>query len=112
MISGTRRTKIVCTIGPASSSPEMIGRLVEAGMDAARLNFSHGEHEEHAERRALVREAERQANRPLALIADLQGPKLRLGELARPARARDGRRGDRDRRGRPETASSRSARPS
>jgi len=84
VISGTRRTKIVCTIGPASSSPEMIGRLVEAGMDAARLNFSHGEHAEHAEHARLVREAEREANRPLALIADLQGPKLRLGELPGP----------------------------
>jgi pyruvate kinase len=62
----------------------MMDRLVEAGMDAARLNFSHGSHEEHAERARLVREAQKRAGRPLALIADLQGPKLRIGELARP----------------------------
>ena len=77
----TRRTKIVCTIGPATSSQEAVDKLVEAGMDGARLNFSHGTHEEHAERCALVRESQRQAQRPLALIADLQGPKLRLGRL-------------------------------
>jgi pyruvate kinase len=79
-----RRTKIVCTIGPASSTPDVIDRLVAAGMDAARLNFSHGSHEEHAERARLVREAQGRAGRPLALIADLQGPKLRVGDLARP----------------------------
>jgi pyruvate kinase len=79
-----RRTKIVCTIGPASSTPEAIDRLVAAGMDAARLNFSHGSHEEHAERARLVREAHERAGRPLALIADLQGPKLRIGDLAHP----------------------------
>jgi pyruvate kinase len=81
---GTRRTKIVCTIGPASSSPEIIDRLVGAGMDAARLNFSHGTHEDHARRAQLVREAQERAARPLALIADLQGPKLRVGALAAP----------------------------
>jgi pyruvate kinase len=78
---GTRRTKIVCTIGPASSSREMLDKLVEAGMDAARLNFSHGSHHEHAERALLIREAQARAGRPLALIADLQGPKLRIGDL-------------------------------
>ena len=76
-----RRTKIVCTIGPASSTPERIDSLVAAGMDAARFNFSHGSHEEHAERATLIREAQERAGRPLALIADLQGPKLRVGKL-------------------------------
>jgi pyruvate kinase len=80
----TRRTKIVCTIGPASSSGRTIDRLVAAGMDAARLNFSHGTHDDHAERAKLVREAQKRAGRPLALIADLQGPKLRVGELESP----------------------------
>jgi pyruvate kinase len=84
VIRGTRRTKIVCTIGPATSSPEMLARLVDAGMDAARLNFSHGEHAEHAEHARLLRETERRAARPLALIADLQGPKLRIGDLDEP----------------------------
>jgi pyruvate kinase len=79
-----RRTKIVCTIGPATSTPDAIDRLVAAGMDAARLNFSHGSHEEHAGRASLVREAQERAGRPLALIADLQGPKLRIGDLAQP----------------------------
>ena len=79
--NGLRRTKIVCTIGPATSSPELVDRLVHAGMDAARLNFSHGTHEEHGERARLVREAQERAGRPLALIADLQGPKVRIGDL-------------------------------
>ncbi|HEY3068927.1 MAG TPA: pyruvate kinase, partial [Gaiellaceae bacterium] len=79
-----RRTKIVCTIGPASSTPDEIDRLVTAGMDAARLNFSHGSHAEHAERARLVREAQDRAGRPLALIADLQGPKLRIGDISGP----------------------------
>jgi pyruvate kinase len=79
-----RRTKIVGTIGPASSSSETIDRLVEAGLDAARLNFSHGTHEQHAEWAELVRAAQKRSGRGLALIADLQGPKLRIGDLADP----------------------------
>jgi len=81
---GLRRTKIVCTIGPASSSAETMDRLVAAGMDAARLNFSHGTHEEHGERARLVRATQERAGRPLALIADLQGPKIRVGDLDVP----------------------------
>jgi len=81
MVAATRRTKIVATIGPVSSTPEMVGALAEAGMDAARLNFSHGTHEDHAERVRVVRAVERELGRPLALIADLQGPKLRIGRL-------------------------------
>jgi pyruvate kinase len=83
-MDGPRRTKIVATIGPASAAPGTLARLVVAGMDAARLNFSHGTHEDHAERARLVREAQAAAGRPLALIADLQGPKLRVGDLAAP----------------------------
>jgi pyruvate kinase len=79
-----RRTKIVATLGPSSDSPERLHELVAAGMDAARLNLSHGTHEDHAERARRVREVEREAGRPLALIADLQGPKLRVGELPEP----------------------------
>ena len=85
-----RRTKIVATIGPASGSPEGLSALVDAGMDAARLNFSHGTHDQHAAWADLVRTVQREANRPLALIADLQGPKLRVGDLSAPLRlARD-----------------------
>src|ERR671937_1077464 len=79
-----RRTKIVATIGPATGTVEGVRALVAAGMDAARLNLSHGRREEHAERARLVREAQESTGRPLALIADLQGPKLRIGELAAP----------------------------
>src|SRR3990170_3056340 len=79
-----RRTKIVATIGPASSNEEMLGRLVEAGMDGARLNFSHGTHDEHRENARRVRAVQAAAGRSLALIADLQGPKLRIGDLDAP----------------------------
>ncbi len=83
-MDGPRRTKIVATLGPASSSRETVARLVAAGMDAARLNFSHGTHEDHAEGARLVREAQAATGRPLALVADLQGPKLRVGDLPAP----------------------------
>src|SRR3954454_13702625 len=77
----TRRTKIVATIGPASRDPETLVRMVEAGMDVARLNFSHGDHETHAETAERVREAAGRAGRPVALLQDLPGPKLRVGQL-------------------------------
>ena len=79
-----RRTKIVATIGPSSSSREQIVALAQNGMDAARLNLSHGTHAEHAERARTVRAAQDQLGRPLALIGDLQGPKLRIGRLPEP----------------------------
>jgi pyruvate kinase len=82
--SPLRRTKIVATIGPASGTADGVAALVDAGINAARLNLSHGSRNEHAERARLVREAERECGRPLALIADLQGPKLRIGELDGP----------------------------
>jgi pyruvate kinase len=74
-----RRTKIVATIGPATSG--RIDELIGAGMDAARLNFSHGTHEDHAHSAEQVRSAQRQHGKPLALIADLQGPKIRVTDL-------------------------------
>ncbi len=79
-----RRTKIVATIGPASASPEQLVALANAGMDGARLNLSHGTHDEHRERARALRATEAEIGRPLALIADLQGPKLRIGELEGP----------------------------
>jgi pyruvate kinase len=79
-----RRTKIVATLGPASSTRETILELARAGMDAARLNFSHGTHEDHAEAMRLVREVSEEAGRPIAIIADLQGPKVRIGALEEP----------------------------
>lgn len=76
-----RRTKIVATIGPASRDPEILVRLVEAGMDVARLNYSHGTLEEHAETVRRVRDAAGRAGRPVAILQDLPGPKLRIGPL-------------------------------
>jgi len=77
-----RRTKIVATIGPASSDREVLVRMVEAGMDVARLNFSHGTEEQHGETAVRVREAAGRAGRPVAILQDLPGPKLRIGRLA------------------------------
>jgi pyruvate kinase len=82
--AATRRTKIVATIGPASSGREALAELAAAGMDGARLNLSHGTHDEHRERARLVRATEAELDRPIALIADLQGPKLRIGDLEAP----------------------------
>src|SRR5918997_827404 len=76
-----RRTKIVATIGPASRDPETLVRMVDAGMDVARLNFSHGTAEEHAETAQLVRDAAGRAGRQVAVLQDLPGPKLRIGPL-------------------------------
>jgi pyruvate kinase len=80
-VRGVRRTKIVATIGPASKEPEVLVRMVEAGMDVARLNFSHGTHEQHAETSHRVRDAANRAGRPVAILQDLPGPKLRIGKL-------------------------------
>jgi pyruvate kinase len=77
-----RHSKIVCTIGPASRSPRMIDRLLSAGMDVARLNFSHSTHEEHAKSIAMLRAAAVEHEKPIAVLADLQGPKIRTGPLA------------------------------
>ena len=84
MVADKRRTKIVATIGPATSTHEEVRALVEAGVDAVRMNFSHGSHEDHAKRAATVRAVQEELGKPLALIADLQGPKLRIGELDVP----------------------------
>jgi pyruvate kinase len=77
-----RRTKIVATIGPASSTPEMLARLFHAGADIFRLNFSHGTHEDHAARFAMIRELEVKVDRPIGILADVQGPKLRVGQFS------------------------------
>jgi len=79
-----RRTKILATIGPASGDKDSLAALVDAGMDAARLNFSHASHDQHRAWAAMIRAAADDAGRPLALVADLQGPKLRIGDLPAP----------------------------
>jgi pyruvate kinase len=76
-----RRTKIVATIGPASREPDTLRRMVEAGMDVARLNYSHGTLDEHAETARRVRDAAGRVGRPVAILQDLPGPKLRIGPL-------------------------------
>jgi pyruvate kinase len=82
--AAVRRTKIVCTIGPASRAPEFVEQLAWAGMDAARLNFSHGARDDHRAVVQAVRRAQQVIGRPLAVIADLQGPKIRIGDLPEP----------------------------
>ena len=85
MVQATpRRTKIVATIGPATASPERVRALIDAGMDAARLNLSHGTHDDHAKTAELIRDAQGRTGKPIALIGDLQGPKLRVGNLEAP----------------------------
>ena len=77
-----RKTKIVCTIGPASDSREILGRMMDAGMNVARLNFSHGTREEHAAKIALIRQIAEEKNLPVAILQDLAGPKIRTGAFA------------------------------
>lgn len=74
-----RRTKVIATLGPASSTPEMILQLFQAGADVFRLNFSHGAHEDHAARIEMIRAVEKRTGRPIGILADVQGPKLRVG---------------------------------
>jgi len=76
-----RATKIVATLGPASSSPEVLDRMIRAGVDVVRMNFSHGKAQDHIDRATLVRETARRAGREVAIMADLQGPKIRVGKF-------------------------------
>jgi pyruvate kinase len=77
-----RKTKIVCTLGPATSSPEMIIKLINEGMDVARLNFSHGDHEQHRQTIHTIRSLSRQTGKEIGILQDLGGPKIRLGQLS------------------------------
>jgi len=76
-----KRTKIVATLGPASSNEKVLKKMVEAGLDVVRLNMSHGTHKEHKERIALIRKVEREVGRPLPILIDLCGPKIRIGKI-------------------------------
>ncbi len=82
MASEKTKTKIVCTIGPASSSPGMLGRMIEAGMNVARLNFSHGTVEEHGARIRMIRSVARKKKVAIGILADLPGPKIRVGKIS------------------------------
>src|SRR5581483_8624433 len=77
-----RATKIVATLGPACAKPDVLGRMLAAGVDVVRLNFSHGSAGDHVERARLVREAARAQRREVAIMAALQGPKIRIGRFA------------------------------
>lgn len=77
----SKRTKIVCTIGPASHTPELLGKMIAAGMNVARLNFSHGTHDDHAKLITMLRGLAHSTGEPLAILQDLQGPKIRVGDL-------------------------------
>ena len=76
-----RATKIVATLGPASSSAEVLERMFRAGVDVVRLNFSHGSAQDHIDRAALVREVAKKVGKEVAIMADLQGPKIRVGKI-------------------------------
>lgn len=92
-VAAGRRAKIVCTLGPASDSAEVLGKMFEAGMDVVRLNFSHGKHADHARRLRAVRRLAAQHSKPVAILQDLQGPKIRTGKLEddKPVELRAGR---------------------
>jgi len=85
-----RRTKIVCTLGPATATVQAICSLADAGMNVARLNFSHGTHADHAERVRMIRAAASELGVPLAILGDLQGPRIRIGDLPAPRTLRPG----------------------
>ena len=84
------RTKIVCTLGPASSTREALRSLVDAGLDVARINFSHSTHEQHAATIALIRAVAEETRRPIAILGDLQGPRIRIGDIPAPRDLADG----------------------
>ncbi|HEX9664845.1 MAG TPA: pyruvate kinase, partial [Patescibacteria group bacterium] len=82
MISFKKRTKIICTIGPVSADQETLEKLIKNGMNVARLNFSHGSYDSHAGLIKNIRAAAKKLNQPVAILQDLQGPRIRIGEVA------------------------------
>ena len=86
----TRKVKIVATIGPACQSEAMLEKMIRAGMNVARMNFSHGTHDQHAERIACIRRVTAKLGVSVGILQDLQGPKIRVGELAEPIQLSEG----------------------
>src|SRR5512138_3356933 len=85
-----RKAKIVATIGPSSESQDVLEKLILAGMNVARLNFSHGTHEQHAQRIAMLRSVSEKLGMSVGILQDLQGPKIRVGELSEPVQLSEG----------------------
>ncbi|MGA1464986.1 MAG: pyruvate kinase, partial [Balneolaceae bacterium] len=81
MITASRKTKIVCTLGPSSSTPDMVEKLLKAGMNVVRLNFSHGSHEDHQKNIDMIRAIAKKHQYPIPIMMDLQGPKIRVGTM-------------------------------
>ena len=86
----TRNVKIVATIGPASEKEELLEKLILSGMNVARMNFSHGTHEQHADRMKIIRKLEEKLGISVGILQDLQGPKIRVGELTKPLQLSEG----------------------
>jgi pyruvate kinase len=82
IVPRSRKVRVLATLGPASNDLDMIRRLVKSGADAFRINMSHGTHEDHAARIQIIRSLEKELERPTTILADLQGPKLRVGKFA------------------------------
>ena len=89
-MQGYRRTKIVATLGPSTATPKMVERLINKGVNVFRLNFSHGDHESHREAVGMIREAEAKHQRPIAVLQDIAGPKVRIGEVGSPLELEEG----------------------
>ena len=85
-----RKTKIIATLGPRWSSEDMIKKIIENGADVCRLNFSFGAYEEHLERINIIRKVSKELNKPVAILADMQGPKIRIGKLKEPIAVKEG----------------------
>ena len=84
MLNNTKRTKIVCTLGPASEKEETLRELIKSGLNVARMNFSHGSHEEHKGRMDLVKKVREKLNKPVAILLDTKGPEIRTGNFDQP----------------------------
>lgn len=84
MLNNIKRTKIVCTLGPASDKEEILRELVKSGLNVCRFNFSHGSHEEHKERMDLVKKIREELGQPVAILLDTKGPEIRTGNFEEP----------------------------
>src|SRR5574344_2699433 len=84
MLKSAKKTKIVCTLGPASQSEDVLKKLIQNGLNVCRFNFSHGSHEEHKGRMDVVKKVREELNKPVAILLDTKGPEIRTGEFADP----------------------------